>query len=256
MLNDHSKASIAQIVFYAPALALAVILRHRHGRPRMPWVILSLFCIIRIACGIVVILHENKPRDVGLIVASFILLNAGVFPLIAATIGFLRIVTAMDIKSNSKLRSALIFTRILFLAGAVLLIAGGSLVANYKNQSDMSTGMKLVKAGYVVIVVFIACLLGFQAVFSSRRNVLSPSSLTVLKGILAAMPFIAVRITYLFLSVYHPSDDRWNDLSGAIGPFVVMVLLMEYVVVGIYITTGFLIPVIGKQAERFQQDSS
>lgn len=69
---------------------------------------------------------------------------------------------------------------------------------------------------------------------------------------LAAVPFIAVRITYSFLSVYHPSDDRWNDLSGAIGPFVVMVLLMEYVVVGIYIATGFLIPVIGTRADRIQ----
>lgn len=50
MLNDHSKASIAQIVFYAPALALAVALRHRHGPPRMPWVILSLFCISKRFC--------------------------------------------------------------------------------------------------------------------------------------------------------------------------------------------------------------
>lgn len=64
------------------------------------------------------------------------------------------------------------------------------------------------------------------------------------------MPFIVVRITYLFLSVYQPSDSRWNDLSGAIGPFVVMVLLMEYIVVCIYIATGFAIPVIGKQAEQ------
>lgn len=45
MLNDHSKASIAQIVFYVPALALAIALRIRHGRPRMAWVILILFCI-------------------------------------------------------------------------------------------------------------------------------------------------------------------------------------------------------------------
>lgn len=36
-------------------------------------------------------MHEKNPRDVGLIVASLILLNAGVFPLIGATVGFLRI---------------------------------------------------------------------------------------------------------------------------------------------------------------------
>lgn len=46
------------------------------------------------------ILHENKPRGVGLIVASLILLNAGVFPLIAATIGFIRIVYVYSITST------------------------------------------------------------------------------------------------------------------------------------------------------------
>lgn len=108
MLDDHSKASIAQIVFYVPALAMAVALRIRHGRPQMAWAILILFCTsqsfvsvirvhlsdltVRIACGIVVILHEKDPGAVGLIIASLILLNAGVFPLIAATLGFVRIV--------------------------------------------------------------------------------------------------------------------------------------------------------------------
>lgn len=70
------------------------------------------------------------------------------------------------------------------------------------------------------------------------------------------MPFVIVRIAYLFLSVYHTSDHRWNDLSGAIGPFVVMVLLMEYIVVCIYIVTGFAIPVIGKQTQRIRGEDS
>lgn len=106
MFNAHSKASVAQVAFYVPALILAAVLRRRHGRPRMPWLILALFCIsefcfvcfspcltitVRIACGIVVVLLQNKPSNVGLIIPSLILLNAGVFPLIAATVGFMRI---------------------------------------------------------------------------------------------------------------------------------------------------------------------
>lgn len=57
-----------------------------------------------------------------------------------------------------------------------------------------------------------------------------------------ATPFIIVRISYLFLSVYEPSDPRWNDLSGPIAPFVTMGLIMEYTVVCIYLATGFMIP--------------
>lgn len=57
-----------------------------------------------------------------------------------------------------------------------------------------------------------------------------------------AVPFIVVRIAWLFLSIYHPDDARWSNLSGDIGPFVVMTALMEYVVVCIYLGTGFMIP--------------
>lgn len=55
-------------------------------------------------------------------------------------------------------------------------------------------------------------------------------------------PFIVVRITYLFLSVLHTSDLRWNALLGPIAPFLVMGLLMEYFVVCIYLINGLIIP--------------
>jgi hypothetical protein len=64
----------------------------------------------------------------------------------------------------------------------------------------------------------------------------------VLKGMGLAVPFIVVRIAWLFLSIYHPDDKRWSNLSGDIGAFVVMAALMEYIVVCIYIGTGFMIP--------------
>ena len=46
MLNAHAKIGIAQIVFYVPAIAIAVyLLFFRHGRPRMPWILLFVFSI-------------------------------------------------------------------------------------------------------------------------------------------------------------------------------------------------------------------
>lgn len=63
-----------------------------------------------------------------------------------------------------------------------------------------------------------------------------------------AMPFIIVRITYLFLSVFQSSDPKWSDLTGWVVPFLLMGLLMEYAVVCIYISTGFIIP--GRREEK------
>ncbi|RHZ59261.1 uncharacterized protein CDV56_106529 [Aspergillus thermomutatus] len=243
MLTDHSKVAIAQIVFYIPAIiAAAVLLFHRHGAPRMPWYILQVFCLIRVACAIIVILYENSPTSVGLYIAALILLNAGLLPLIAATIGLLRIIIHYDFKSNKSLRLPMSVSRILFVVGIALVIAGGSLTGNYTDADSVRTGHTLTKAGYIVVAVFMACLVLFQGYFWRQYASLSRASRTVLKGMALAVPFLIVRIAWLFLSIYHPGDDRWSNLGGAIGPFVVMTALMEYIVVCIYIGTGFLIP--------------
>ncbi|KAF4172293.1 hypothetical protein CNMCM8694_001625 [Aspergillus lentulus] len=244
MLTDHAKVAIAQIVFYVPAvIAAAVLLFHRHGRPRQAWIILQVFCLIRIACAIVTILYENSPSSVGLYIAALILLNAGLLPLIAATIGLLRIIIVYEFKNNNKgLHLPMSISRFLFIAGIALIIAGGSLAGDYTDADSVKTGRTLTKAGYIVVAVFMAGLVLIQWNFWRQYASLSRASQTVLKGMGLAVPFIVVRIAWLFLSIYHPDDKRWSNLTGDIGAFVVMTALMEYIVVCIYIGTGFMIP--------------
>ncbi|RAK95357.1 uncharacterized protein BO80DRAFT_487172 [Aspergillus ibericus CBS 121593] len=246
MFNDHSKTSIALIVFYIPAFILAAYHAcYRHKRPRLSWIILLLFSatdlmIVRLAAGIVVILYEHKPRT-GLMVGSIILLNAGVSPLLAATLGFLRIILAHEPKVNPQIGRWLLISRLLFFVGLGLQIAGGCLEGS-NSISDVDTGIKLVKAGYSCMAVFEACLLVVQAYLWIHRQEISQLSQTILQSLALALPFIIVRITYLFLSVFQASDLRWNDLVGPIAPFLLMGLLMEYAVVCIYLATGFIIP--------------
>ncbi|KAL1965849.1 hypothetical protein VTN77DRAFT_5170 [Rasamsonia byssochlamydoides] len=259
MLTDHSKVSIAQIIFYVPAVLLAAwLLFHRHahrhgqgqGRPRLAWFVLMVFSLVRVVGGIIVILYENQPENISLTVAAIVLLNAGVFPCIAATIGLIWIIIATDFQHDSSLRYGLILSRILFLVGLALLIAGGSLEGNYKNPTDVTTGLKLIRAGYIIIAVFVGCLLAFQVVFWWNVGRLSLSSLTILKGASSAMPFFVVRLTYAFLSIFRPLDLTWSALDGSVAPLVVMALLMEYIVVCIYLLVGFSIPPASANEQR------
>lgn len=93
MLNDHAKLGIAQTAFFVPPVLLNLYLllyRHAHNsRPRITWIVLSVYSIIRVAGGIVVTLYEKDQSSVGLLVASIILLNVGVFPIIASTSGII-----------------------------------------------------------------------------------------------------------------------------------------------------------------------
>ncbi|KAE8378011.1 hypothetical protein BDV26DRAFT_292613 [Aspergillus bertholletiae] len=245
MLTEHGKASIAQVVFWAPAVIPALILLfHRHGAPRMPWVILVLFALIRITCGIVVIVLQNRPQDVGLIIAAHVLLNAGVFPLVAAAFGLLLIVIIRDFPDDKRIRNAFIFLRVVFITGISLVIAGGCLESNYWDPHDVSLGYKLTKAGYILVTIFEASLIYFQWYCWRKRETISVASCTALQGMFAAVPFLIIRIAYLYLPVFRASDPKWDQLTGSIAPYVVMGLLMEYIVFMIFLATGFLIPPI------------
>lgn len=145
----------------------------------------------------VAILYEGRPDDVGLLIAAIILLGVGVMPLIAVTIGMLRIMydklpcwtrtladgmryrLATDFDEDRLRFKAVVFARFLFLTGVVLLVVGGVYVGQYKDPSSVMLGSKLVRAGYIVVVVLLAYLISFQALLWSQKAHLSHSSRTV-----------------------------------------------------------------------------
>lgn len=120
MLTPHTSAAIAQTVFYAPVVPVCfyIVIRNWPNRPRQAWfpflafslskipLMPSRFCchgripknpqanptgIVRFVGGILVILQASKPTDIGLIIASIILLNVGVIPLMVSTLGLIRL---------------------------------------------------------------------------------------------------------------------------------------------------------------------
>ncbi|KAJ5885861.1 hypothetical protein N7504_011697 [Penicillium tannophilum] len=250
MLQEHLKMSIALIILYMPVALLSIYFAcYKYKRFRMAWITLMFFSTIHIGAGAVVIISEQE-TSTGVMIAATILLNAGVFPLIAATVWRYPHTpqevlnpssTAVEQKINPRISQGLHLLRLLFLVGISLTIAGGALEGS-DATSDVPIGLKLVKAGYSIIVAFAAILLAIQAYFWTQYSLFGRTSRMILKAMFFSTPFIVVRITYLFLSVLHTSDLRWNALLGPIAPFLVMGLLMEYFVVCIYLITGIMIP--------------
>lgn len=70
----------------------------------------------------------------------------------------------------------------------------------------------------------------------------------ILKATLVAIPFLAVRIAYAYLSVFNAEglQSKWDTLYGSVAAYAVMALLMEYIVVVIYLGVGIRIPRIKK----------
>ncbi|EKV17057.1 hypothetical protein PDIG_17070 [Penicillium digitatum PHI26] len=246
MLGSHSNLSIAQIVFYIPVTVTALYLAcYRHKRPRMAWIILTFFSISKYTTKVSVVdslCHLSQCWHVSLDRCNFGLYSNHVSNstnIYGSCLMHCRV--ALERNMSRQIRHCLFLSRFLFIVGIGLTVAGGVLEGS-DTTGDVLIGFKLVKAGYIIVVVFVACLLAVQVYFWTQRSCLSVTSRTILNSTALATPFIAVRIVYLFLSVFQPSDLRWSDLRGPIAPFLTMGLLMEYSVVLIYLVTGFLIP--------------
>ncbi|KAJ5090095.1 hypothetical protein N7532_008779 [Penicillium argentinense] len=77
---------------------------------------------------------------------------------------------------------------------------------------------------------------------SKGCHVCRKREIKVLQATAVATPSVLVRISYLSLSVFHSDGGKWNTLTGDIGPFVVIFIVMEYVVGLLYVSTGDRLP--------------
>lgn len=85
---------------------------------------------------------------------------------------------ALERNMSRQIRQCLVVSRFLFIVGIGLTVAGGALEGS-DTDSDVLIGVKLVKTGYIMVVVFVGCLLAMQGYFWTQRSALSVTSRTV-----------------------------------------------------------------------------
>jgi hypothetical protein len=140
------------------------------------------------------IIYTFNSNTVGWIIVAIILEGAGVIPLLLVLVGLVRLMFvqpdycyhtstdsisfrhAFDFPTSEKLRKSIIFVRVIFFVGIGLLIAGSSLIGNYKDDSSLKLGLKLAKAGYLVFVFILVILISFAGVLWVKTNSLCADS--------------------------------------------------------------------------------
>lgn len=85
---------------------------------------------------------------------------------------------ALEKNMSRQIRQCLVVSRVLFIVGIGLTVAGGALEGS-DTDSDVLIGLKLVKSGYIIVVVFVGCLLAMQVYFWTQRSCLSVTSRSV-----------------------------------------------------------------------------
>lgn len=248
-VDYRSGVSILLLIFYLPALAVAVLLTIRHGfRRSAGWRFMIIFTLARFLCACFQLATINQPRNASLYVAYTVLIGIAVSPLELVAFGLLSRIT----ESINKFHQTLVTVRHLQLAellntvGIILSIVGGVDSGNDYQKTGRYVPQTLTKVGLGLFIASFVAILATTAILSSSISHAEPGEKRILLAVAVSLPLLLVRLIYS--SVYNFGDvSNFSSLSGSVTILLCMALLEEIAIVLIYEGVGLTLRKIGKQ---------
>ncbi|KAF8586821.1 hypothetical protein K439DRAFT_1408240 [Ramaria rubella] len=241
-LDQFGKIAAAEIAFYVPVFCVAFFIALKHGFARREgWVFLFTFALFRIvgAALTLAVKVSSKPQ-IGLEIAAAVLSGTGLTPLLLATMGFVGKIAVEGLPSSARaLRAARILLTIALILGAV----GGSIASPGNSPSTINTGRTLTRVSAVMFMVVFTMLFTLHVLlWFSRSTPTRHRNVSLLSGVSLALPPLFVRLVYTLFSAFAAfSQSRFSQIDGDWRIYLGMDLIMEYLVVVVYVSTGALI---------------
>jgi len=247
-LTELNKISIAQIVVYTPALAIAILLAIRHGFHRSSgWFYLVIFALARILGGALELATINDPTNISLLVGANTLQSIGLSPLLLVMLGLLSRV----LESIRHTRDTFITPRhirlvqILVIVGLILGIVGGSEMGDiittaiaegnpdYKIPTETVAGVALMIAAFGILVIA-------SAVSAMHMSAAEPGEKRLLLAIGLAAPFVLVRVIFSAIAAFGNNRDfrSYGGTSKYPDILIGMSVVMEMCAVAIFEAIG------------------
>ncbi|KAF2447999.1 hypothetical protein P171DRAFT_441870 [Karstenula rhodostoma CBS 690.94] len=240
-MEPHTAVGIATVIFYAPVTLYAQYIGFRCWKygSRMACYMVMIFTLIRLAGGALIISVEKglSEDNADMIKAAYVLINLGVVPLLAAYDGFLSLISRDNFPKARILRFIHHVCAVLIMLSTGLLIGAATMTGEVDQASLQSA---LYKIGYFIFlaVLLIAVLLSLRVALLQHDRV-KQSHLTIVKWLLLASPFLALRTAYGIIGIFDVTGanmftSMWSSLFGSAAAFALMALLPEYIIVCIY----------------------
>ncbi|KAL8897391.1 MAG: hypothetical protein Q9207_007242 [Kuettlingeria erythrocarpa] len=265
--------AIAEFIIYCLLFPNVIYLTYRHGIYRaIGFFSLCVFCTLRIAAAGLGIASENNRRNRENFVWSEILGSVGIGPLLLT--GFYLLIRLYDLTPQPAVGScesgkltvgsrtlnsrppslgrhraiqALHIPNTIALALAVI---GGVDLSSF-SPSQQAHGKWFSQAGismFMAVFLLYATLCVITAVVDS----IDPVEKCILIGLLAATPFLFIRMLYAMLAVFR-DRGKFAILNGSATTQLGMGILQEIIVVLIYVATGFIAPVEKKDGPSVEE---
>jgi hypothetical protein len=245
--------AIAELIFYVPALLIALLLAIRHGFGLLSgWRLLVIFTLVRLLYACFQIATITYPTNVSLYIGAFVCLNIAISPLELTTIGLLTRVI-QNINNTKPTWVTVKYLRALSLiitVGLVLTIVGGVYAGNEYSDTGVYTPQSTSKAG---LGLWIACFVGIVAATVATSFHIShadSSEKLILLAVAVSLPLMLVRLVYSAIGTF-AYVPRLNTETGSVTLLLCMALLEEVAIVCIYEGVGLTL----KKVEKPRQTS-
>jgi len=245
--------AILQLVFFVPALFLAVLLCVRHGFGRNAgWLFLVVFSLTRILGSSFYLAANNQPRTSWLYVAAAVCSSIGLGPLVLLCVGLVSRVNDGLQRAGKSIVPSITFRLIAMTAliGLILLIVGNT------NSSGAITGhgsiSTLSKAGTVLFLLVLIALAVVWALCLVRKPYIQHDEKRILLIVGLSLPLLLVRMIYSLIYIFS-GDVKFSSIIGSPTIYLCVDVLMEILVILIAMSIGLTLRVIPKEELRSHQ---
>jgi len=221
--------AIGELVFYFPALVIAVILAIRHGFGRSSgWLFLIVFSLVRIIGSCFQLATISNPTSTWLYTGIAILENVGLSPLELTLLGLL----SRIISSINKTHSTFIqhyhmkLIQIIVMIGLVLSIIGGIDASSNLSSTGVYTPQTYSKIAVGLFIASYVLLAATTIILSFSVPHAEHGEKRLLLAVAISLPFILVRLIYGSISIFANTSD-FNSVSGNVTIYLCMALIME-----------------------------
>ncbi|KAL9110110.1 MAG: hypothetical protein Q9227_005304 [Pyrenula ochraceoflavens] len=242
---------VIELVYYVPALVLAGLVCYKHGLGRqLGWVFLVLLSLLRIIGASTGIANYSHPSK-GLSEASNITYNIGLSPLIMILMGVLKRVNE-GIQGGGVPPLILDFLNLPSLAGIILGIIGGTRVSS-SDTSKANEGWHFTEAAVILFLAIYIVLSAVTAYQFIHLHSVKDGERRLVFAAGASLPFFLVRFVYSLCASFDHNSKYFSFRSTANSAVIlqaILSLLMEFIIVAIFISVGFVVPKIPRDAVR------
>ncbi|KAI3337050.1 hypothetical protein HD806DRAFT_475494 [Xylariaceae sp. AK1471] len=256
-LTEHNNISIAQIIIYVPALAIAIFLCIRHGFGRNAgWLFLIIFSIARILGAALQLATISDPKNLSLYFGALTLQSIGLSPLSIMLIALInRALESMEHTRNALVNPRVLrLVQILVLVGLILSAVGGS-----NSGSDYAKTMQyvvspLTQAGVALTIVGFALLVLTTGVVGLNISHAEPGEKRVVLAVALSLPFLLIRIIYSAVGAFG-HNPAFNQVTGDINILLGTAVIEEIIIVFIVESIGLTLSVRPKRQDGYEMRS-